>query len=275
MPRILTSLIVLAVLSASTGCALFDREDRAVDPASNARQLYEKAQRALETGNFRTAISNYETLTAVYPFSEYSKQAQLDLMYAYWQNNEPESAESIADQFMLENPTHPRVDYAMYIKGLAWFPEKRNPVDSLFRVDLTKRPPGELTRSFNAFSQMLQRYPDSPYAEDARQRMVYLRNRLAAYEIHVADYYIRRSAYVAAANRARYVVQNYQETPSVVDALQIMLRAYRELGLSELAEDTLRVLAENYPDQAFAWGGRRASLVSRKPGPVSEPESPK
>ncbi|MEJ2515059.1 MAG: outer membrane protein assembly factor BamD [Gammaproteobacteria bacterium] len=275
MSRLLSSMLVVAVLLSSAGCTLFDREERSVDPAANARQLYEKAERALETGNFRTAISNYETLTAVYPFSEYSKQAQLDLMYAYWQNDEPESAESIADQFILENPTHPRVDYAMYVKGLAWFPEENNPVNALFRVDLTKRPPGELIRSFNAFSQMLQRYPESPYAEDARQRMVYLRNRLAAYEIHVADYYVRRSAYVAAANRARYVVQTYQETPSVVDALQIMLRAYRELGLRELAEDTLRVLAENYPDKAYAWGGRRPSVASREPGPVSRAESPK
>ena len=104
---------------------------------------------------------------------------------------------------------------------------------------------------------MVQRFPDSPYADDARQRMVYLRNRLAAYEINVADYYIRRSAYVAAANRARYVVETYQETPSVVDGLQIMVRAYRELGLGELAEDTLAVLALNYPDQAYPWKQRR------------------
>ena len=274
MPRILATACLAIALAATGGCSMFDRDDRSTDPSANARQLFETAERALETGNYRSAISNFETLTAVYPFSEYAKQAQLDLMYAYWQNDEPESAVSIADQFVLENPTHPRVDYAMYMKGLAWFPDDRGPLEKLFRVDPTKRPPGNLSRSFNAFAQMVQRYPDSPYADDARQRMVFLRNQLAAYEIHVADYYIRRDAYVAAANRARYVVEAYQETPSVVDALQIMVRAYDALGLDDLAAGTLRVLRENYPDQAYPWK-RRTALVQRKPGPVSVPETGK
>jgi outer membrane protein assembly factor BamD len=271
MPRILTLVCLIAVIISGAGCSLFDREERSVDPSANARQLFESADKAMRSGNYRSAISNFETLTAVYPFSEYSKQAQLDLMYSYWRNEEPDSAVSIADQFILENPTHPRVDYAMYVKGLAWFPEDAGPINRLFRVDLTKRPPGDLTRSFNAFAQMLQRYPTSDYADDARQRMVMLRNRLAAYEIHVADYYIRRSAYVAAANRARTVVQDYQETPSVVDALQILVRAYQALALDDLADDSLDVLAENFPDKAYPWK-RRPSLVTRKPGPVSAPE---
>jgi outer membrane protein assembly factor BamD len=231
-----------------------------VDPSADARKLFERASSSMRSGNWEGAISNYEGLTAVYPFSEFSKQAQLDLMYAYWRNDEPESAVDAADQFVLENPTHPRVDYALYIKGLAWVPRERGPMEKLFRVDLARRPPGELMQSFNAFSRLAQEHPDSPYTPDARQRMVFLRNRLASYEIHVADYYLRRSEWIAAANRARYVVENYQETPSVVDALQIMVKAYRELDLAVLASDSMRVLAENYPAEAHPWGERLPKL---------------
>jgi len=276
MPRILSTLLLAATLALGAGCSLFDRSEDGVDPNANARQLFDDAQKAMRSGNYRSAIGNFESLTAIYPFSEYAKQAQLDLMYAYWRNEEPDSAVSIADQFILENPTHPRVDYAMYVKGLAYFPKDKGPVARLLRADLTRRPQSELARSFNAFSQMLQRFPNSAYADDARQRMVFLRNQLAAYEIHVADYYIRRSAFVAAANRARTVVESYQETPSVSDALQIMVRAYQELGLDDLAADSLDILAENYPDKAFPWKKRQA-LVVRQPGPgrTSAPETPK
>lgn len=276
MYRILPSLLLAAVLALSAGCSLFDRSEDNVDPNANARQLFDDAQKAMGSGNYRAAIGNFESLTAIYPFSEYAKQAQLDLMHAYWRNDEPDSAVSIADQFILENPTHPRVDYAMYIKGLAYFPQDRGPIERLFRVDLTRRPQSELGRSFNAFSQMLQRFPNSAYAEDARQRMVFLRNQLAAYEINVADYYIRRGAYVAAASRAKTVVESYQETPSVSDALQIMARAYQELDLYDLADDSLDVLAENYPDKAYPWKKRQAPVV-RRPGPgrTSAPETSK
>lgn len=271
MNRIRPLFLVVILVVGLGGCSLFDREEEQVDPSADARKLFERASSSLRSGNWESAISNYESLTAVYPFSEFSKQAQLDLMYAYWRNDEPESAVAAADQFVLENPTHPRVDYALYVKGLAWFPRERGPMEKMFRVDLARRPPGELMQSFNAFARLAQEYPDSPYTPDARQRMVFLRNRLAAYEIHVADYYLRRSAWIAAANRARYVVESYQETPSVVDALQIMVKAYRELDLPTLASDSMRVLAENYPEQAHPWGERLPKLtdpgMERSTGP--------
>jgi outer membrane protein assembly factor BamD len=249
----LVSLLALAGLVALAGCS---GRGKNVDPLDDARKLYDKGQKSLTSGNYTTAVSHYEYLQAVYPFSEYAKQAQLDIMYAYYRNGEPDAAREAADQFLLENPTHPRVDYAHYIKGLAYFERERGPMERFFRVDLSKRPPTHLEDSFRSFATVASQFPDSAYAEDSRQRMVYLRNRLADYEIHVAGYYMRRGAFVAAANRAKYVLETYQQTPSVVPALQIMVSAYRQMGLDQLAEDSMTVLQENYPDQAFAYGER-------------------
>lgn len=243
MIRRLACLLLIVALTATAGCAAFRGKDR--DAAENARVIYERADRQVRNGNYNSGIAGFETLTAIYPFSEEARQAQLTLMFAYWRNEQPDSAVSAADRFILENPTHPRVDYALYIKGLARFPRDRGPLERLFRVDLDKRPTGDMRTSFNTFAQLLQQHPNSEYADDARQRMIYLRNRLAAHEITVADFYLRRNAHVAAINRSRYVVENYQETPSVVPALQIMARAYDNLGLPELAEDTRKVIAAN------------------------------
>lgn len=227
-----------------------------VDPTADAREFFEKGERAVNIGNYTTAIQYLEYLQAVYPFSEYAKQAQLDLMYAYYRHGQAESAIDAADQFLLENPTHPRVDYAHYVKGLVNFERERGPMEKLFRTDLSKRAQATLEESYRSFQVVATQYPDSPYAADARQRMVYLRNRLARFEIHVADYYLRRGAFVAAANRAKYVLETYQQSPSVVQALQILVSAYRQLELEELAADAMRVLEENYPEQAVAYGER-------------------
>ena len=248
-----TRLVIIAVLAALAACS---SGRNSVNPEDDARKVYTKGQRALNIGNFSTAINQYEYLQAVYPFSEYARQGQLDLMYAYYRNKEPDAAIEAADQFLLENPTHPRVDYAHYIKGLVNFERERGPVERFFRVDLAKRPPDKLEESYRSFATVANEFPDSVYAQDSRQRMVFLRNRLAQYEVHVASYYMRRGAYVAAANRSKYVLENFQQTPSVVPALQIMVSAYRQLKLDELAEDSMRVLEENYPDQAFAYGER-------------------
>jgi outer membrane protein assembly factor BamD len=245
MTQRLVCLLLVIALTATAGCGSLRRDKSAPDAQENARRLYERANSMSASGNFGTAISGYESLTAIYPFSEEARQAQLNLMYAYWRNDQPDAAVTAADRFILENPTHPRVDYALYIKGLARFPRSAGPLERLFRADLDKRPPGDMLSSFNSFAQLLQQHPQSEYVEDARQRMIYLRNRLAAHEITVADFYLRRSAYVAAINRARYVVENYQETPSVVPALRIMARAYEHLGLEELADDSLRIISAN------------------------------
>lgn len=246
-------ILIIVLLAVVAGCS---SGRNSVNPEDDARKVYSKGQRALNIGNYETAITQYEYLQAVYPFSEYARQAQLDLMYAYYRNKEPDAAVEAADQFLLENPTHPRVDYAHYLKGLVNFERERGPMERFFRVDLAKRPPNKLEDSYRSFATVANEFPDSIYAEDARQRMVFLRNRLADYEVHVASYYMRRGAFVAAANRSKYVLENFQQTPAVVPALQIMVSAYRQLELPDLAEDSMRVLQENYPDQAFAYGER-------------------
>jgi len=243
--------MLMAVLALVAGCSSNRNE---VNPNDDAEKIFEKGNKSLGYGNYGSAIRQYEYLQAVYPFTEYAKQAQLDLMYAYYKSKEPDAAVEAADQFLLENPTHPRVDYAYYIKGLVYFQRDRGPLEKLLKQDLAKRPPNHLEDSYRAFATIATQYPDSVYAEDSRQRMVYLRNQLAKYEIYVAGFYMIRGAYVAAANRAKYVLENYQQTPSVVPALQIMVAAYRRLELPQLADDSMRVLQENYPDQAFAYG---------------------
>jgi len=168
-------------------------------------------------------------------------------MYAYYKNNESESAIDQAEQFIRENPTHPRVDYAYYIKGLANFERDRNFLERWFRIDLSKRPPGKGRSAFQAFQALIQRFPDSEYAEDSRLRMIALRNRLADYEIHVATYYLKRGAYVGALNRAKYVLENYDGAPAIKEALNIMQQSYAKLGLNDLAQNMQRVMAQNFP----------------------------
>jgi outer membrane protein assembly factor BamD len=219
---------------------------------SDADQLYEKAHQAMERGNYKNAIAYYEALAARFPFSNQAKQAQLDLIYTYYKNHEIESTIDAANQFERENPAHPRVDYALYMRGLATFKGQSNRFLRLFKVDLARRPPDRAQESFSAFAQLLQRYPTSPYAADARQRMVFLRDRLAEHENHVARYYLERGAYLAAINRAKFAITTYDGAPAVAESLRIMIDGYRALGMSDLAEDARAVLAASYPQAATA-----------------------
>lgn len=216
-------------------------------PITNADQLYDKAKKDLDSGDYGLAIRTFELLEARFPFSNVTRQAQLDLLYAYYENGDKENVLDQADQFILENPTHPRVDYAYYMKGLANFDRERNFLERWFRVDLTKRPPVDSRTAFKAFQTLLQRFPDSQYAPDARQRMIFLRNRLAGYEIYVARYYIKRGAYVAALNRSKYAIENYDGAPVIKEALEISRDAYTKLGMKDLADKSESVLAQNFP----------------------------
>src|SRR5690606_19496743 len=170
----------------------------------------------------------------------------LDLMYAYYKNREPEAAIDQADQFIRENPAHPRVDYAYYIKGLVQFERNPNFLERWVNADLSQRPPIDARTSFQSSQTLVQRFPDSEYAADARQRMIFLRNRLASYEVYVAGHYLERGAYVGAINRAKYTIENYDGSPQVGEALAIMAESYRRLGMTDLAADTEKVLAENF-----------------------------
>jgi outer membrane protein assembly factor BamD len=224
------------------GCASNDEHDTLIRDVTDA---YEKAQSSMNNGNYRKAIQIFEALRARFPFSDISKQIQLELMYGYYMSGQQEQAIDMADQFLRENPTHPRVDYALYIQGLAFFERDPGALERLFRKNMDRRPPRDADQAFSQFSRLVQRYPASAYADDARQRMVYLKNRLAAYENSVARYYMKTSAYVAALNRAKNALEKYNGAEGNRDSLEIMIEAYEGLGMYDLADDTRRVLAEN------------------------------
>lgn len=211
----------------------------------SAVDILQRAERQMSLGAHNQAIEYYEALEVRYPFSEQNREGQLSLMYAYIKDGQPEAATESANKFIRENPRHAKVDYAYYIRGLAYFPPNVGPIDRLFRVDPNRRPQSNARLAFDNFALLLQKYPDSEWAGDARQRMIYLRNAMAEYEVNVARYYMTRRAYVAATNRAKRVVEEYQGTGSVNNALEIMIDAYNKLGLTELAHDTQRVLSEN------------------------------
>lgn len=236
---LLMGLLIATMLS---GCASNDENDVAVN---DIVQAYEKAQKSMNGGNYRKAIQIFEMLRARFPFSDISKQIQLELMYAYYMSGQPEQAIDIAEQFLRENPTHPRIDYALYIQGLAYFEKDPGFLERWLKKSNDGRPPRDADLAFSLFSRLVQRYPASEYADDARQRMVYLKNRLAAYENSVARYYIKTGAYVAALNRAKGALENYNGADSNQESLKIMIKAYDGLGMQDLADDTRRILAEN------------------------------
>jgi outer membrane protein assembly factor BamD len=235
-------LTVLAVLSACAG------NEETYDAVQDLQDAYSEAQSSIQNGNYRRGIQILEAIQARYPFSDVARQIQLDLMYAYYKSGAPELAVEAADTFMRENPIHPRVDYALYIKGLAYFSDEPGMLERLFRKDTNKRPPKDVEQAYQSFRRLVERYPASEYAPDARQRIVFLKNRLAAYENGVADYYLRRGAYVAAANRARNALESFNGADSNEESLRIMISAYEELGLNDLAADARRVLDLNFPD---------------------------
>jgi len=243
--RLLAAVLISSAIALS-GCSSWrHRGDETAPP----QKLYERAHKLLSNGDYANAVKAYESLDARFPFSDEARQGRIDIMFAYYKSDEKESAVDAADQFIRENPTHPRVDYAWYIKGLVYFARTPNLVERWFHADLTQRPPQDARKSFDAFHTLVQRYPNSRYAHDARMRMVYLRDRLADYEVHVADFYLRRKAYVAALDRAKYCIENYDGAPAVQQALSIMVSAYRGMGLNDLAEQTQKVYALNFPNE--------------------------
>lgn len=238
-------LVLLAVAAAmlATGCG--NRRDRIAE-SSDPEELYERGTAAMRSGNYPTALAYYQQLEARYQFSNVTRQAQLDMIYVYYRARQPESAIDAANEFEQENPTHPRVDYGLYMKGLIYFDAAPNFLERMFRVDMSERPPLDTLQAFATFSELIRRFPDSEYVPDARQRMVFLRNRLAEYENHVANYYIDRGAYVAAVNRAKYALEHYPGAPALEDSVALLSRAYSLLGLADLAADAERVFDLNF-----------------------------
>ncbi len=240
--RIFTLLLLVGSLVACSGN---DTPEIAAD--TGEQQMYKMAKEHLDNGRYDLAVKALQQLESRYPFGKYAEQAQLELIYAHYGAYEREAAVEAADRFIRLHPQNPNVDYAYYMKGLAAFNRNQDLFVRFLPTDDAKRDPSDAKEAFAEFSQLVSRFPDSPYAADAKARMVYLRNMLARHEINIANYYFRRGAYLAAVNRGRYVVENFQRTPAVADGLAVMAQGYILLGMNDLAEESIAVLAENYP----------------------------
>lgn len=254
MPDIKSLFILPLVIAALAlgGCSMFGGEKEDVDPDATARQLYDEAHRALNAGEYETAVQKFESLEARYPFGPYAEQAQLEIAYAYYKFNEPDAAVAAVDRFLRLHPRHEHVPYALYLKGLAYMERGESLLNRVFPRDPALHDQQTLREAFRAFRELSDKYPDSRYAQDADRRLLELRNEMAEHELYVADYYYRRGAWLAAVNRAQTVLERYQGSPSMPPALEIMVKAYRELGMTDLAADAFKVLQLNYPERAAA-----------------------
>ncbi len=217
-----------------------------------AKQIYQTAEIKLAKRDYRESIEAYEALDALYPFNKDDQQAELDVIYAYFQNDDMPAAAASAERYIRLYPRAANVDYAYYMKGVANFYQDRGWFQRYMPTDQAVRDPGSTLQSYKDFEVLLKLYPDSQYAPDARQRLVYLRNLSGRYQEEVAAFYLEKQAYVAAINRAKAVISLYNETPSCQKALVIMIKAYQALGLTAQAVDASAVLQQNYPMVAFA-----------------------
>jgi len=243
MRSVVRLLLLSTAFALLAGCA--SQQDEEVLPEQS---YYESARQAMNSGNFNEAERNLDALETYYPFGRYAEQAQLDLIYARFQNMDLEGARAAADRFMRLNPQSEQLDYAMYLRGLASYNMDLGLAARYIPIDVSARNPGEQLQAFRDFSQLLNRFPGSEYAADARQRMIAVRNRMAELELHAARYYIKREAYLAANNRALYVVENFPSSPAVEEALILLADTYRVLDLDEAAEDSIATLRKNFPE---------------------------
>ncbi|MGE5492868.1 MAG: outer membrane protein assembly factor BamD [Actinomycetota bacterium] len=246
-------LTVLAAVATLAGCGLLP-EVKDETAGWSASKLYAEAKDAQVDGAWDKAAKLLEKLEARFPYGRYSQQAQLELGYVYWKANEPASALAACDRFIKLHPNHPGVDYVYYLKGLIGFNEDLGLLGHLSRQDMSERDPKSAKEAFEAFRELVTRFPKSKYTPDAIERMNYLVNALAMQEVHVARYYIKRGAYVAAANRAQFAVKTYPNAPANEEALFIMVSAYDKLGMNELRDDAERVLRKNFPTSRFLTG---------------------
>jgi outer membrane protein assembly factor BamD len=241
----LAGVALMALLLLLGGC-----QSRRADKTRGytAEALYQIAHKSMDRNDFQSAVRQYEALTSRFPFTDEARQARLDLIYVYYRKGEKEAATDAADQFLREYPTHPRDDYAWYMKGLIDFERQPYAIERWLGVDMAQRPPAGALQAINAFRTVVERYPKSIYAHDALRRMIYLRNRLAEYEINVARYYVRRGAWTAASQRAARVIEQYDGSPSVQAALEILIECDRKLGLDAQVKNLDEVYRLNFPD---------------------------
>lgn len=238
------TLLLLSLLALTlTACS-----KEKVDPTAHwdAQRFYVESKLALDSGDFDNAINYLESLEARYPFGKFATQAQLDVIYAYYEFDEPESTIAAADRFIKINPRHPNVDYAYYIKGLASFNRGGTILDKLHERDIAEFDLTHMQRSFQDLSQLVSLFPDSRYTPDAKERLTFLRNSMAQSELYIAQFYMSREAWAAAANRVKLILERYQGAESIKEALEVQLLAYKKLGFDDLADDVQRIIDINY-----------------------------
>ncbi|UJF24162.1 outer membrane protein assembly factor BamD [Suttonella sp. R2A3] len=238
--RIVLSLTLAGLLTACSSL----QQDKTLN--WSADQLYREAKAEMDGGNYSTAANYHTKLLSRYPYGKLAQQSMLDLAFSYYRDGEGEKAEKAYDNFIRTYPNHPYIDYAYYMKGVVVYEKDVNIFSKLNPINLTQIDPSKLQRAFDNFSYLVETYPKSEYSEDARYRMLFLKNLMAQHELEIADYYMRRGSYVAAANRAKNVVTRYDGAPSVPYALALMSRAYQELAQPQLQNDALRVLKMNF-----------------------------
>ena len=246
-------IFLIAVIICFSGCSFFNllgKDEEEKDPEiaadESAAKLYKIGHQMMKKGEYVGAIEEFELLEARYPFGRYSQHAKLELAYAYYKQNKYEQAAGAVNQFIKLNPQHPNIDYAYYLKGLIAFNSGKNLIHYVIKRDPSNNDPTSLYESFEVYNTLVKNYPDSKYAEDAQLRMIFLRNELAEYELKVAKFYIRRGAFVAAANRAKFIMENFQGVEVMPETLYVLQQAYLNLGMDDLVNDTQRVYAQNF-----------------------------
>jgi outer membrane protein assembly factor BamD len=246
------SVLVLALLIA--GCGLLP-DDKADETAGwSAERLYAASKEAMADRDWSKAIKYLEKLEARYPYGRFAQQAQLDAAYAYWKDGERASALAAVERFVKMYPNHDNVDYAIYLKGLINFNDNLGIMGFIDNPNMAERDPKGAREAFATFKELVERFPNSKYAEDSAARMRFLVNALSQHEVFVARYYMRRGAYIAAANRAQFAVQNYPRTPATEEAVFIMVKAYDALGMTELRDSADRVMRSNFPNSKYLTG---------------------
>ncbi|WP_426702216.1 outer membrane protein assembly factor BamD [Rhodanobacter sp. Col0626] len=249
---VLRMLVVLLFAVSMSACSMFKSKHDSIDTMP-VDALYNNAHDSLENSDYASATKAYQRLIARFPSGEYNEQAQLDLAYSQYKDNQPDDALSTVNRFIKTYPANKHVDYAYYLRGLINFDRTSGVIERFIHRSgsTARRDQGYNLQAFDDFSELSRRFPDSAYTADARQRMIYLRNVLALYEVNVAEFYLRNKAYVAAANRSQYVIEHYQQSPEAGDALAILTRSYLALKQDAQAEQTRQVLALNYPDHPY------------------------
>jgi outer membrane protein assembly factor BamD len=250
-PAPLKFALILPLLLALGACSLFHHGSRETLNTMTVEQLYQRAHSLSEDHNWGNAQTVYQKLIARFPYGAYNEQSQIELAYAQYKDNKPEDAYSTINEFIKTFPTQQNIAYAYYLRGLINFDRTGSGVQKLAKVSPSRFDQGYALQSFDDFNTLISRFPDSRYAADARQRMVYLRNQLAQGELNVAEFYLQRKAYVAAADRAKYIVSHYQRAPEVADALAVMAKSYHKLGQQQLSDQTAQVLKLNYPNHPY------------------------